>query len=83
MIGDVLVNKEQYGFIHIKSREVRAGYTNIKDMVEDMIELYKLLSNNNVEYYKILDEFCVAVPLSLITEVKVLLGSKLLRQKEE
>ena len=30
MIGDVLVNKGQYSFIHIKSGEVRSGYTDTK-----------------------------------------------------
>ena len=40
-----------------------------------MIELYKLLSNNNgdIKLYDITEEFCVVAPMYLIHEITIML----------
>lgn len=46
-----------------------------KKMAKDMIELYKLLSNNNgdIKLYDITEEFCVVAPMYLIHEITIML----------
>lgn len=80
MVGDFLVNKGQYSFIHIKSGEVRAGYNNVEEMVKDMIELYKLFNKGEIKLYDITEEFCVVAPMYLIDEVTIMLERELLKE---
>ena len=77
-----LVNENKIGFSHLKSGEGRSGYLDIKDMVEDVIELFRLFKDIDKKEYPnelvgILEEFCLIVPMIMVEEIKLELENQL------